>query len=245
MPRALAQPEGSFGPIDRFFEQHGLPEERKQLAKVSLMKDYKVIKQLKVCGALNQGILVVEKKEGSRAGKRYVLKRIAFDPREGRILLREIEILHVLKHPNIIKFIDGCIPRGPRGVAELFVEYCDRGNLQDLLNKYIEYNEEYEEYDHPYEYIPESFVWHVFRSLASAMAYLHFGVSHDDLDNPPTRNRDWPYIVHRDIKPENILLKSAPPTSSSSSDSRRLQRSSYPTVVLADFVGLFLHFCDH
>lgn len=198
---------------------------------------YSIVKEFTNSGALNEGIFGVEKFEGRRAGERCILKRIAFSREKGRVFLREIEILHVLKHPNIVRFIDGCIPRGPEGVAELYIEYCDRGNLQDLLNRYINYNKDYDYKHHPYEYIPEAFLWEVFRSLASALAYLHFGVDPDDLDNPPAIDEDWPYILHRDIKPENILLKRTSSGRDSRESSRHHQPSSYPTVVLADFVS--------
>ena len=202
----------------------------------SLAHKYKLIKELTNNGALNEGIWEVEKLEGQRAGKRCVLKKIKFDRKAGRLLLREIEVLHALKHPNVVGFIEACIPRGSEGIAELYLEYCDRGSLQDLLNTYVGYNKDYKHdtwRDRPWAYIPEGFIWHVFRSLASALAYLHDGVRHDDLDDPPRRKKTWPYILHRDIKPDNILLKSKP----SNSDTLP-QRSNYPTVVLADFVSL-------
>ena len=228
-----APPRGSYGPITRFVDQHGLPRGRRDIYLCDVVPGYAFVKQLNTLGALNEGILEVEKFEGRRAGQRCILKKIAFSREIGRLSLREIEILQVLKHPNIVKFIDGCIPRGPEGVAELYIEYCDRGSLQDLLNRYIRYNKDYDYDHHPYEYIPEAFLWELFRSMASALAYLHFGVDPDDLDNPPAVDKDWPYILHRDIKPDNMLLKSTPSTR----DSRDRQRSSYPTVVLADFVS--------
>ena len=227
-----AKPQGSVGPIKRFIEAYGLPPGRQNLSKKSLLKDYKIIKQLNNNGAMNDGIALVEKIADKRQGKRYILKRILFGGKgvSSRYNLREIEILHVLDHPNIIKFIDGCIPRVPRGLAELYVEYCDRGSLQDLLYRYVEYNEDYDYPNQPWENIPEAFVWHVFRSLASALAYLHFGVRHNDPNNPPRIRENWPYILHRDIKPDNILLKT--------SDSGSHRQKGYPTVVIADFVHL-------
>ena len=222
-------PRGSFGPITRFADQHGLPRGRREIYLCGVAPGYAIVKQLTTPGLLNEGIFLVEKFEGRRAGERCILKRIAFHERtNGREQLREIEILQVLKHPNIVKFLDGCIPRGPRGIAELYIEYCDRGNLQDILNRYIKYNKAYDYEHHPYENIPEAFLWETFRSMASALAYLHFGVDPDDLDNPPAVNEEWPYFLHRDLKPENILLKSNPGTRSG---------EGYPTLVLADFVS--------
>lgn len=232
-----APPRGSFGPITRFVDQYGLRRGRTEIYLRDVVPGYVIVKKFTTTGKFNEGIFLVERIEGRRAGQRCILKRIAFDRGQGRMSLREIEMLHVLKHPNIVRFIDGCIPRGPKGVAELYIEYCDRGNLQELLDRYINYNKEYNYEHHPYEYIPEAFLWDIFRSLASALAYLHFGVDPDDLDNPPAIDEQWPYILHRDIKPNNILLKSVSSGRDSREQSRHRQSSSYPTVVLADFVS--------
>ena len=239
---ALARPQGSFGPADRFVDEYGLPEGREHLSPISIRPKYAVLERLTVPGALNRGIIKVQKLKGEGKGQLCIVKQIGFNRRQGRILLREIEILYALSHPNIVEFIEAHIPTGPEGIAQLCVEYCDKGNLQDLLDKYVKYNEEYEWPNHPYENIPEAFIWHAFRSLASALAYLHQGVRHDDLENPPQTINDWPYILHRDIKPENVLLKSsalisrATPQDDGNRVSRQAPCSDYPTVVLADFV---------
>lgn len=221
----LGIPQGSFGPVERFLDQHGLPDGREKIAREHLALKYEKIKTLVQPGALNEGIHVVRKISD---GQKSVMKVVKFNEEDGRVLLREIEILHILKHPNIVAFVDGYIPRAKAGYAELYMEYCDGGSLQDLLDHYIRYNQGYKFPSRAWEFVPESFIWLVFLSLAKALAYLHFGIPDEDRRSPPIPlgADNWPCIMHRDLKLENVLLKNKPSPS-----------SAYPIVVLADFVS--------
>ena len=69
----------------------------------------------------------------------------------------------------------------------------------------------------------ESFLWHVFRQMAEALAYLHHGyiLNAPRGSWPPSR---WQRVVHRDIKPDNIFLRKP-----------RTLEDPYPDVVLGDF----------
>ena len=231
----------AFGDRNRYIKQYGLPSGRKLLSTSSLERQYDVVHVLDAgpanggVGGLNEGIDLVEKK--SRKGQLRVLKRIRVRPRERGALKREIEILHVLKHPNIIAFVDGYIPANDNGQAQLLVEFCDRGTLQDMIVNYIKYNERHPH--HMGNYLPEAFLWQVFESLASALAYIHYGVAANDLRNPPEPKhpKEWPMILHRDIKPENIFLKSAKPRFAQVLPNPRQTSTAYPQVVLADFVS--------
>lgn len=269
----LAIGHGAFDDWNRFINKYNLPPGRRPLSATSLDSQYKVKRVLDAgakdggIGNLSEGIDLVVKKEPPRKNQVYILKRIPINPSDGAVLKREIELLHVLKHPNIIAFIDGYLPANINGQAHLVVEYCDRGSLSDLIKQYLKYNRK--NLDRPPAYIPEAFIWHVFESLASALAYIHFGIKGDDLRNPsvPMDKQAWPMILHRDVKPDNIFLKSSPidgkpnptdagthsPQSLSSKMKNRLNRisgknpnqtippnqihSSYPKVILADFVS--------
>ncbi|KAL8816916.1 MAG: hypothetical protein Q9191_008243 [Dirinaria sp. TL-2023a] len=217
----LQQPEDSFGSSSRFIERYGLPPGRKALSKKSLDKKYKRIRVLDAgaaqggVGALNQGVDLVEAVSGSRQGQCFVLKRIQVEPNKNSVLKREIELLHVLKHPNIVKFIEGYIPANHNGQAQLVMEFCDRGSLQDLIRKYIKYNAALPQDALEDAWIPEAFIWHAFESLMSALAYIHHGVAGNDKSVPsvPKEVEAWPLILHRDIKPDNIFLKSVPSNS--------------------------------
>lgn len=216
-----------FDASTRFITQYGLPLGRPSLSDVSIDSKYRIKRSLDPgqanggTGALNEGVDLAVKRTSFKKGKLYVLKRIGFSPAVVAILKREVEILHVLKHPNIVRFVDGFIPSGPSGQAQLVVEWCDRGSLGDLMKRYRMYNDVHPNRSNTY--LPEGFLWHIFESLISALAYLHHGVQGDDLINPcsPRERGDWPRILHRDIKPENVFLHSLPADARPHVESRR------------------------
>ena len=205
-----------FGEPTRFIEQYGQPPGRQTLSTTSLDTQYTVKKILDRgkanggIGAFNEGVDLVIKNTSPRKGQICVLKRIKIEPGKAGVVKREIEILHVLKHPNLVAFVDGYIPASLDGQAHLVMEFCDRGHLGGLIQTYVNRNKEF--LDQEPAYMPEGWLWHVFESLASALAYIHHGIMGDDLKNPskPRSNDEWPLILHRDIKPENIFLQSVP-----------------------------------
>jgi serine/threonine protein kinase len=82
--------------------------------------------------------------------------------------------------------------------ASVYVEFCDRGSLQDLIEKYQQQTK---------LKVPERFIWHCFASLCDGLAYLQGGRSYilaDDSASAP----GWVPVLHRDLKPDNILLRS-------------------------------------
>ena len=83
--------------------------------------------------------------------------------------------------------------------ASVYVEFCDRGSLDDLINAYQK--------DSSKALVPERFIWHAFLTLCDGLAYLQGGRSYintEDYRPVPT----WTPILHRDLKPDNILLRS-------------------------------------
>ncbi|KAL9120807.1 MAG: hypothetical protein Q9187_002633 [Circinaria calcarea] len=107
--------------------------------------------------------------------------------------------------PLIIKFHQAILQQPE---THLFFDYCDGGDLHDLIDNYTLHQ----------SVIPEAFVWHVFVQLAQALAFIHYGVNPSERHAPSS----WNKVIHRDIKPANIFLKSR-------SDGK------YPHVVLGDF----------
>lgn len=204
--------------LHRYERLYSLPEGRFHPSRKNIDHHFKLVKSIKNGGGLNEGINIVKYR---KLGNVFVQKKLPIDYEDG---LREILFLNVLKHPNIITYIDAYIPLGRSNTGpSLYLEYCELGTLQDLIMAYVARNDRHPR--NPQTYIPERFIWHVLESMASALLYMHHGNSPDKYHaiNP----KNWPSIVHRDIKPDNIFLRKSPDTK-------------YPVVVLADFVGLIL-----
>ncbi|KAI9866057.1 MAG: G2-specific serine/threonine protein kinase, partial [Pleopsidium flavum] len=101
--------------------------------------------------------------------------------------------------------------------TELYLEYCDAGDLHDLIDEYAFHNTT----------IPESFLWHVFIQLAEALAFIHYGWSIEDTQSCTTGSRPaWNRVIHRDIKPANIFMIFR---------TRHRFQTSYPDIKLGDF----------
>lgn len=126
-------------------------------------------------------------------------------------------------HPNIIQLFQ-CVTTKARAGLFLHIlqmEYCDGGDLWELNSRCLKHGAR----------IPKSLVIHIFKSLVTALAYLHHGLIL--LPNGTTQRhflpaspKRWQTILHNDIKPENILLRW--PASASES-------SRFPEIVLSDF----------
>lgn len=161
-------------------------------------------------GALNGGVFVVKRKVD---GLRCVEKRIPPGEVVRGILTKELVTLRSLEHPNITQYVDAFISlHSVPPAACLYMEYCDLGSLQDIVDKYHR--------RHDGSYIPESFIWHAFHCMLKALAYMHHGII--DINSFfPLPN--WKSVLHRDIKPANIFIKTAD------------RGGIYPSIVLGDF----------
>ncbi|CAJ2503135.1 Uu.00g105290.m01.CDS01 [Anthostomella pinea] len=195
--------------------------ERNVIAQHPLHGEYTRLKTLDTgtgdIGGMNGGIYVVG---SSTTGQLYVEKRYkTTSPFMQELVKSEIYQTRQLVHHAIIHYVDAYIEYNPFR-ASLYMEYCDRGTLKDLIVKYKKKKKASKQ-----DRIPESFLWHTLISLADALAYLKTGRSFaaPELDKPdPTT---WKPIVHRDIKPGNVFLRSR--------DSPTSQKPFY--VLLSDF----------
>ncbi|MCJ1391016.1 hypothetical protein MMC18_003877 [Xylographa bjoerkii] len=109
---------------------------------------------------------------------------------------RECTILAQLDHPNVIKQVD--VMWQPHK-AKIYMEYCEGGSLQDLMNERIESKTP----------IREQYIWNILFQLASALLYCHLGLLVDNQGRVSSDRRNiaqWNPVLHRDIKPANVFL---------------------------------------
>ena len=90
---------------------------------------------------------------------------------------RELQNLHNLKHPNIIRILDFL---NNKTTNYIVLEYCNGGNLHEYMQKYINKNK---------TPLNEFFIQKILKQIAPALEFMH------------SKN-----VIHRDIKLDNILL---------------------------------------
>ena len=111
--------------------------------------------------------------------------------------------------------------------TQLYLDYCSGGDLSSFIEAYHNHSEPTARGGcptYPFNFIPESFIWHTFLQLTEALAFIHYGYNR----NAPS-SRETLGVIHRDIKPGNILLQRAP------SHPDHPGPEPYANIVLADF----------
>ncbi|TNJ29136.1 Kinase, NEK [Giardia muris] len=97
----------------------------------------------------------------------------------------ELQLLTQLQHPHIVSFCDVVDDRQTE-TYYMIMEFCDRGDLSDLIKYYRKARRS----------IPEEDIWCFLAQLLDALAYCH---------SPFKSNCKLGKVIHRDIKPENVL----------------------------------------
>jgi pSer/pThr/pTyr-binding forkhead associated (FHA) protein len=134
--------------------------------------EYEIVNELGV-GGFGVVYLVRHKKHGTMAALKVMLSNVAVDERARQAFLREIENMRRLRHQHIITFLDyGSVG----GVFYILLEYCEGGNLGDLMSRHggkLGLDE----------------AGPIMLQVMEGLAYAH-----------------KKGFVHRDLKPQNILL---------------------------------------
>eukprot|EP00050_Salpingoeca_kvevrii_P022017 m.119933 g.119933 ORF g.119933 m.119933 type:complete len:745 (-) comp9567_c0_seq1:25-2259(-) len=128
-------------------------------------------------GAFGRVYLVKDRSSGQRMAAKVIPSICSDDSIEK--VLREIDVLKRLHHPNVIQMID--FTRDEKGIV-IYMDYADHGDLEQLISR-AAYRE---------EILPECQVFELLAQLLAAVHHLH-----------------QQHIIHRDIKPSNILLTSS------------------------------------
>ncbi|RFU28744.1 hypothetical protein B7463_g7597, partial [Scytalidium lignicola] len=118
-------------------------------------------------GGMNGGVFIVRMKGVEK--RLFVEKRFKSEIEESKELAEnEIRILHKLKHGSLTLYVASFITQNPWD-ASVWVEFCDRGSLEDVINTYKK---------RPNERVPEGFVWHALIGLFDGLAFMQHGTGY-------------------------------------------------------------------
>lgn len=201
---------GLFGQEDMLYD----PTKAKHLQRINNRflqepEEYDQVQELGV-GGNGKAILLERRRDRSLLAVKIVKP---FPGWSTVTIAREVFLLkHRLpENDRIIRIMDYLHSAHVRQI-QIYMEYCNGGDLQKLLDRYHTHG----------RILPESFAWHAFRQIAEGLAFIHYGYDHELGPNQKCPE-NWKKVIHADLKPENIFLR----TSKSPEN--------YPDLVLADF----------
>ena len=134
---------------------------------------------VKTIGKGNFGEVFLTQRKGTKElyATKKMERRVYEKPPLLNRLYNEVQILRMINHPNIVKFID---LKKTQNSYYLITEYINGDSLTSNLKKYMSH------YGKPF---PEDIVQYLMKQIVSALQYLHFNK-----------------IIHRDLKLDNILV---------------------------------------
>ena len=128
-------------------------------------------------GSYGEVYLAIKKGTNQKLAIKKINKQKIQSSKKINSMMSEITILHMLNHPNIVKFYSWAQSENNYYIA---TEYVNGGDLAKCLKKYKE------KFNTPF---PEIIVKYLMKQILEALNYLH-------------KNK----IVHRDLKLENIMV---------------------------------------
>jgi NIMA (never in mitosis gene a)-related kinase len=191
--------------------------DRQAIKKQNIRNEFQIVHKIDAgdgtLGGMNGGVFVV--RMNGLSNRLFVEKR--FKKKDMDMGKKEIEMLERVKHASLTFYTMSFIMQDLSD-ASLYVEFCDRGSLEELIKAYIKRSDQ-----RPKPNVPEAFAWHALVGLCDGLAYLQTGSSHFRKNFAADPN--WTPILHRDIKPDNVLLRSR----------SRVGSNAYFYCVLSDF----------
>ncbi|OLL25116.1 G2-specific protein kinase nim-1 [Neolecta irregularis DAH-3] len=110
--------------------------------------------------------------------------------REKQQLADEVNILGLVRHPNIVRYYHRTIDQSQR-LIHLYMEYCGNGDLANFIQNCRRER----------TLVPESLVWTILTQLVLALHKCHYETTKSENGSSETI-----CILHRDLKPENSIF---------------------------------------
>jgi serine/threonine protein kinase len=135
---------------------------------------------------------VVKLWQNTRTGQLIVAKKLMY--RSGRTPYEAKMLMRMPKFERIVSFLGVESDSSLSQSRTILLEYCNAGDLNRFYKSLT-------------GQCSESFIWHVFKQLSEAIAFIHNGIGVQSEGH----SQAWTTIIHRDIKPSNVLLTSPRP----------------------------------
>ena len=140
---------------------------------IPAVPDYEIVRELGE-GGMGKVYLARQRKDAKEVALKVMLSRNASPlDKDVQRFQREMKICQQLKHPHVVAFLH---QGRHKGIFYFVMEYCDGGNLRDLMKKRG-------------GAVPLDEAGPIMLQALDGLAYAH-----------------GQKVVHRDLKPENVLL---------------------------------------